>query len=327
MSSFEDFPMIDVQKMNDTEVRLFALLFNLIREPNGISFQRFRNIMPRYYHNEDIESDRKKLYRDLNQLKSMGFNIKVLQFGYQSEDYFPYYLEKESIERMLKFNQEELEFLSDSLYEEENSSELISLAQKLFSNQPELFSFPPIAQKKQNTDEVSSILEKLIQSIKDKRPITITYGSDEKERTIEPYRLVRKNTVDFYLIAYDRQKKSLRRFIIPKLNIKKESKEDFISNLKLNDKDLNFHPLGVQSHEETTYKFCISKSFEDHWMHFLQGFPFLKDGDEYSITTTNKQSLFHYFINSSACLESSDANWKKDFYQYLEDWSQTYQLV
>lgn len=64
----------------------------------------------------------------------MGFNIKVANFGYQSEDHFPYYLEKESLESVLKFSDEELEFLSRKLCEVENQDNetLLSLSQKLF---------------------------------------------------------------------------------------------------------------------------------------------------------------------------------------------------
>ncbi|MCG6139382.1 helix-turn-helix transcriptional regulator [Leptospira mtsangambouensis] len=330
MTSFEDFPMIEVKKMNETEVRLFALLFNLLREPKGISFQKFRNIMPRFYKNEDIESDRKKLYRDLNQLKTLGFNIKVAQFGYQSEDYFPYYLEKESIDRTLKFTKEELEYLSKVLFATEPSQEGISLSQKLFSHHLDLI--PKFAKQPKENIELddtpdSSHTEKILQAIKDKRALTIQYGFEEKERTIEPYRLVRKNTTDFYLLAYDRGKKSLRRFILPKITVKKESKEEFHSNLKITKEDLNFHPLLLSKHPEIEIPIQIHPEYEDRWKLFLEGASFEKVENEYRVKTTNQNALFQFFVLSPEALVVTSEDWKKTFQSYTKHWEDLYQFV
>ncbi|MCW7469814.1 helix-turn-helix transcriptional regulator [Leptospira kanakyensis] len=330
MGSFEDFPMIEVKKMNETEVRLFALLFNLLREPKGISFQKFRNIMPRFYKNEDIESDRKKLYRDLGQLKSLGFNIKVAQFGYQSEDHFPYYLEKESIDRSLKFTKEELEYLSKVLFVTEPSPEGISLSQKLFSHNLDLI--PKFAKQPKEADgseetQDSSHTEKILQAIKDKRALTIQYGYDSGERIIEPYRLVRKNTTDFYLLAFDRGKKSLRRFILPKIVVKKESKEEFLSNLKITNDDLNFHPLLLKKHAELEFSFQIHPDYEDRWKLFLEGVRFQKQENEYKISTTNQNALFQFFVLSPEALVKSSEVWKESFLTYTKQWETLYQFV
>ncbi|MBM9549011.1 WYL domain-containing protein [Leptospira sp. 201903074] len=330
MASFEDFPMIEVKKMNETEVRLFALLFNLLREPKGISFQKFRNIMPRFYKNEDRESDRKKLYRDLNQLKNLGFNIKVAQFGYQSEDYFPYYLEKESIDRTLKFTKEELEYLSQVLFAQEPTFEGLSLSQKLFSHHLDLI---PKFAKQPKEEAVSEEIpdtantEKILQAIKDKRALTIQYGFDANERIIEPYRLVRKNTTDFYLLAYDRGKKSLRRFILPKITVKKESKEEFQSNLKITNQDLNFHPLLLTKHPEIEIPFQINPDYEDRWKLFLEGASFEKASDEYRVRTTNQNALFQFFVLSPEALVSTSEDWKKNFQSYTKHWEDLYQFV
>lgn len=330
MTSFEDFPMIEVKKMNETEVRLFALLFNLLREPKGISFQKFRNIMPRFYKNEDIESDRKKLYRDLNQLKSLGFNIKVAQFGYQSEDYFPYYLEKESIDRTLKFTKEELEYLSQVLFATEPSTEGISLSQKLFSHHldliPKFAKQPKVNSETEETFD-SSHTEKILQAIKDKRALTIQYGFEEKERTIEPYRLVRKNTTDFYLLAFDRGKKSLRRFILPKITVKKESKEEFQSNLKITKEDLNFHPLLLSKHPESEITIQIHPEYEDRWKLFLEGSNFEKVNNEYRVRTTNQNALFQFFVLSPEALVATSEVWKETFQSYTNQWEKLYQFV
>ncbi|TGL44826.1 helix-turn-helix transcriptional regulator [Leptospira perdikensis] len=330
MTSFEDFPMIEVKKMNETEVRLFALLFNLLREPKGISFQKFRNIMPRFYKNEDIESDRKKLYRDLNQLKSLGFNIKVAQFGYQSEDYFPYYLEKESIQKSLKFTKEELEYLSQVLFATEPTQESFSLSQKLFSHHLDLiprFAKQPKEESESAETPDSSHTEKILQAIKDKRALTVQYGYDPSERVIEPYRLVRKNTTDFYLLAYDRGKKSLRRFILPRIVVKKESKEEFLSNLKITNPDLNFHPLLLKKHPEIEIPFQIHPDYEDRWKLFLEGASFEKVRDEYLVKTTNQNALFQFFVLSPEALVSSSEVWNKNFLSYTKHWEDLYQFV
>ncbi|TGL59996.1 helix-turn-helix transcriptional regulator [Leptospira jelokensis] len=330
MASFEDFPMIEVKKMNETEVRLFSLLFNLLREPKGISFQKFRNIMPRFYKNEDIESDRKKLYRDLNQLKSLGFNIKVAQYGYQSEDFFPYYIEKESIDRSLKFSKEELEYLSKSLYSAELTKELISLSQKLFSYHLDLIpnqTKHPVTHDSDETNVDTSNTEKILQAIKDKRAITIVYGYDEKERTIEPYRLVRKHTTDFYVLAYDRGKKSLRRFILPKITVKKETKEEFFSNLKITNEDLNFHPLSLKTHDEMEILFQIHPEYEDRWKLFLEGAKFETIENQYKVFTTNQNALFQFFVILPEALVEASASWKDRFANHLQEWENLYQFV
>ncbi|TGL55956.1 WYL domain-containing protein [Leptospira kemamanensis] len=330
MASFEDFPMIEVKKMNETEVRLFSLLFNLLREPKGISFQKFRIIMPRFYKNEDIESDRKKLYRDLNQLKSLGFNIKVAQYGYQSEDFFPYYIEKESIDRSLKFSKEELEYLSKSLYAAELTKELVSLSQKLFSFHLDLIPNGSKQTLKSESDENSvdtSNTEKILQAIKDKRAITIVYGYDEKERTIEPYRLVRKHTTDFYVLAYDRGKKSLRRFILPKITVKKETKEEFFSNLKITNEDLNFHPLSLKTHPEMEILFQIHPEYEDRWRSFLEGARYEIVDHQYKVFTTNQNALFQFFVILPEALVESSSTWKEKFANHLQEWENLYQFV
>ncbi len=330
MISEDDFPMIEVKKMNETEVRLFALLFNLLKEPKGISFQRFRKIMPRYYRNEDIDSDRKKLYRDLGQLKSMGFNIKVANFGFQSEDHFPYYLEKESLDSVLKFSTEELEFLSRKLCETENQDNetLLSLSQKLFSKNLELYpkGIKINKRKKESDTNEETDLIKVIQSIKDKRALVIRYGG--KERIIEPYRLIRKNSEDFYLLAYDRSRKNLRRFILPRIEVKKDLREDFISNKKITDRDMNFHPLGFDVHEEEKLQISVANHYSDSLETFLNGYPYSLEENTFTIQTTNKSALFPFFTKYPDALQTSAENpFCVSFQNHLKQILETYKSV
>ncbi|WP_411823623.1 helix-turn-helix transcriptional regulator [Leptospira sp. 'Mane'] len=332
MISEDDFPMIEVKKMNETEVRLFALLFNLLKEPKGISFQRFRKIMPRYYHNEDIDSDRKKLYRDLGQLKSMGFNIKVANFGFQSEDHFPYYLEKESLESVLKFSKEELEFLSYKLCEVENQDNevLLSLSQKLFSKNLDLYpkGIKINKRKKESDTNEDSDLLKIIQSIKDKRALVIRYGKDGKERIIEPYRLIRKNSEDFYLLAYDRTRKNLRRFILPRIEVKKDLREDFISNKKISDRDTNFHPLGFDVHDEERLQFSVANHYIDSLETFLNGYQYSLEENTFTILTTNRSALFPFFTKYPDALQISSENPFSAYFQnHIKQILETYKSV
>lgn len=329
MANEDEFPMIEVMKMNDTEVRLFALLFHLVRYPNGLSFQRLRNIMPRYYKNEDIESDRKKLYRDLNQLKSLGFNIKVAQFGYQSEDHYPYYLEKDSIDKTLNFSENELVALSELFFAEPSTKPLQSLGQKLFSRDIHLF--PKNLLKIQQTDETktqdSTDIEKIIQAIKDKRAISIIYGFSNSERVIEPYRLIRKNAEDFYLIAYDRSREAIRRFVLPRIKVKRETKEDFISNKKLQIGDLNFHPLQLQVHDSESFLFEVHESYLDRWLQFLNGSNYEKIDQRFKVITTNKTALFNFYLQTPDIFLSADSKWQKELEQYLSELKKQYELV
>jgi predicted DNA-binding transcriptional regulator YafY len=327
--SDDDFPMIEVKKMNETETRLFALLFNLMKEPKGISFQRFRKIMPRYYHNEDIDSDRKKLYRDLGQLKSMGFNIKVANFGFQSEDHYPYYLEKETLDQILKFTKPELEYLSILLCSQSNfeNEVLLSLSQKLFSKSIELYpkGIKIHRQKISDSKETDSDLTKIIQALKDKRALVITYGRDKKERTIEPYRLIRKRSEDFYLLAFDRSKKDLRRFILPRIRINKELKEDFISQKKITSDDLNFHPLAFVKGLSDKYTLEISPTYLESFLHYLRDFDYKKEDRMITIQTSNPEALFPFFLKSPEALqEGSSPGFKASYKKYLQSLAENY---
>ncbi len=331
--SEDDFPMIEVKKMNETEIRLFALLFNLMKEPKGISFQSFRKMMPRYYRNQDIDSDRKKLYRDLNQLKSMGFNIKVANFGFQSEDHYPYYLQKESLDQLFKFTKQELEYLSLFLCAETNfeNEVLLSLSQKLFSKHLELYprGIKIHHLKKSEQDGSESDLTKIIQALKDKRALVIQYGRDVQERIIEPYRLIRKNSEDFYLLAYDRSKKDLRRFILPKLKVKKELREDFISSKKLTDKDLNFHPLVFEKGEIVSIVLEISPLYKDSFLNFLEGYPYHLENNCVHLSTSNLEALFPFFLKSPQALlsEQTSPHFYSELKKFLDSMNEIYSIA
>ncbi|GBF50046.1 WYL domain protein [Leptospira ryugenii] len=325
----EDFDFLDVKKMNETEVRLFNLLFNLIKEPKGISFQKIRRLLPRHYHNEDIESDRKKLYRDLNQLKSLGFNIKVSSFGYQSEDLYPYYIEKESATQTLRLDESELRFLSLRLSREDLSQDenLRSLAQKLFYGHLDLFpkGAKPFSAPASKNKEEESNLSKILQALKDKRAISILYGWDTKERIIEPYRLIRKKTEDVYLLAYDRGKKEIRTFVISRIVVKRELKEEFLSNLKISQSDTNLQPLSFHFHDKKRIRLSIQESYLESFIQSLQAYPYQIQDNILEIETTNEEALFPFFLKYPEALQKdSDPIFIKNFQTYTNQLLESY---
>ena len=76
---------IDPKPINETEERQLSLLLNLIRNRQGLSFVQLRQIMKEYYSNSNLESDQKKLQRDIDELKENGSNPKK-EIVYKSED-------------------------------------------------------------------------------------------------------------------------------------------------------------------------------------------------------------------------------------------------
>ena len=85
MKEKDDLPLgIDPKPINETEERQLSLLLNLIRSRQGLSFLQIRQIMKEYYSNSNIESDQKKLQRDIDELKENGFSIKFYKVFHES---------------------------------------------------------------------------------------------------------------------------------------------------------------------------------------------------------------------------------------------------
>ena len=76
---------LPIPKITSKERRTLELLFNLLKYTNGISFEKIRRLMPEHYSNETIESDQKKLRRDIDVLESQGITIKFYTDNYSGE--------------------------------------------------------------------------------------------------------------------------------------------------------------------------------------------------------------------------------------------------
>ena len=207
---------------------------------------------------------------------------------------------------------------------------LLSLSQKIFSKNLELYpkGIKFRRQKTSDADEETDGLSKIIQALKDKRALVINYGRDKKDRIIEPYRLVRKNSDDFYLLAYDRSKKDLRRFILPRLTVKKELREDFLSQKKITANDLNFHPLAFTKGEATILKLEISPLYIESFQNFLQEFSFHQEDRFFTLTTSNPEALYPFFLKSPNALgDGSSESFRLGYKKFLHSINEMYTFV
>lgn len=208
----EDFP-IPVKEAGKTESRLSALLFNLLTRHSPMSFTKIRSLLPDHYQNlENPDSDRKKLFRDIEELGELGFLVRSTQEGY--------ILDRNVSNRELRLDKEELSVLAETIlrsYQETPSLELYSLSQKLFEGKLDVYPELETDLKTQkNLSQVEGnvseeLLKKLLEALKIKSPVQFLYYKTFPEETYkveaDPIRLIRKNSEDYYLLAYDRKKK------------------------------------------------------------------------------------------------------------------------
>lgn len=315
---------IPIQRLNPTESRVFALLFLLFKESKGLSFQSIRNKMSHYYNNPEFSSDRKKFQRDLDELRSLGFNIKVATYGFEAEDQYLYYLVKRSIDQEILFSPEELDWLSKQLVaaEDQNAYVLFFLAEKLLANN--LDSFPEnFIHSRRFLQKVDTSIPDLLQAIRDKSPISIQYADSKRDRWIEPYRLVRKGIQDFYLLAYDVEKKATRHFQIGRIRISKISRETFISNLKPKDLEPRLHPLLLHFHEVVQISVKISPNFTKYFELFLQDLPCQTEDSWYTFHCSNRSALFPLFSKYPGMVEDiKPQNFIRELNQYKKEWAE-----
>ena len=74
-------------KRKSANLSLFA---QLDTNRQGLSFVQLRQIMKEYYSNSNLESDQKKLQRDIDELKENGFSIKFYKVSHDSMEYNVY---------------------------------------------------------------------------------------------------------------------------------------------------------------------------------------------------------------------------------------------
>ncbi|AOP35428.1 transcriptional regulator [Leptospira tipperaryensis] len=304
----EDFP-IPVKEAGKTESRLSALLFNLLNHHSPMSFTKIRSLLPDHYQNlENPDSDRKKLSRDVEELGELGFFVRSTQEGYV--------LDRNVSNRELKLEKDELQVLAEMIlrfYQESPSLELYSLSQKLFEGKLDVYPELEMDLKTQKTlsqNESSSaeeILKKLLESLKTKSPIQFLYYKTFPEETyrveVDPIRLIRKNSEDYYLLAYDRKKKERRRFIIPKISklesiaenslyqpqgLKKEISQDWVLHSAL----FQVHaPIEVELICDPEFSYKIRNAISEiPYEEFTRG--------SFRLKITNQEGLFPFLIEA-----------------------------
>lgn len=317
MNDKEDIELgIDPKPINETEERQLSLLLNLIRNRQGLSFVQLRQIMKEYYSNSNLESDQKKLQRDIDELKENGFSIKFYKVSHDSMEYNVYKMDDSQRDARIQMTEEELRkfsYLVLKKSEEGASNELFTASQKIFSRNLQHF---PVLKKRNPTEgiaeaddnnEISQILYKIMSAIKNKTPLRIDYfknnPKDSSQREVEPLQIIKRNSEDFYLIVYDREKKQKRRFLIPKILKISEMSGEFLFNGKVNENDLNYHALNFNIHEAESLE--ITCSLENSWKleKFLYPHPFKKVGDTFLLTTTNRSALFNFILKEKDCIE------------------------
>ena len=317
MKDKEDIELgIDPKPINETEERQLSLLLNLIRNRQGLSFVQLRQIMKEYYSNSNLESDQKKLQRDIDELKENGFSIKFYKVSHDSMEYNVYKMDDSQRDARIQMTEEELRkfsYLVLKKSEEGASNELFTASQKIFSRNLQHF---PVLKKRNPTEgiaeaddnnEISQILYKIMSAIKNKTPLRIDYfknnPKDSSQREVEPLQIIKRNSEDFYLIVYDREKKQKRRFLIPKILKISEMSGEFLFNGKVNENDLNYHALNFNIHEAESLE--ITCSLENSWKleKFLYPHPFKKVGDTFLLTTTNRSALFNFILKEKDCIE------------------------
>jgi predicted DNA-binding transcriptional regulator YafY len=317
MNDKEDIELgIDPKPINETEERQLSLLLNLIRNRQGLSFVQLRQIMKEYYSNSNLESDQKKLQRDIDELKENGFSIKFYKVSHESMEYNVYKMDDSQRDARIQMTEEELRkfsYLVLKKSEEGASNELFTASQKIFSRNLQHF---PVLKKRNPTEgiaeaddnnEISQILYKIMSAIKNKTPLRIDYfknnPKDSSQREVEPLQIIKRNSEDFYLIVYDREKKQKRRFLIPKILKISEMSGEFLFNGKVNENDLNYHALNFNIHEAESLE--ITCSLENSWKleKFLYPHPFKKVGDTFLLSTTNRSALFNFILKEKDCIE------------------------
>lgn len=327
-----------IPPINEKERRTLELLFNLLRFQNGLSLDKIRKLMPAHYNNENLESDQKKLRRDIKLLASEGFTIKFYADNYIGEKNI-YKLLKSPLDKEIKFTPRELETLSIILTSEMKynySDELLFACQKIFHKNLEYFpdtrEIQVVAQRREEMQKEQEIFFSLLHAVRDRKPIKISYykqlPEDTEEREIDPMVILRRNSMDFYLIAFDRIKKAKRRFIIPKILRITELEGDFLKSDSIITKDdYNFHALAFNVHPPEILELSCEKSLIWKLKNFLSPHPYQEKNDVISLTTTNRSALFSFLLKECDVVQSINSRvFLDEFVEYLSNMKKSYSM-
>ncbi len=331
-----------IPPIGNKERRTLELLFNLIRFPNGLSFESIKRLMPFHYNNENLDSDQRKLRRDIDTLESQGVAIKFYSDNYFGEKNI-YKIVNSPLNREIIFNKEELMNLSVIIakeMEDSYSEDLLIACQKIF--QKNLDIFPKFEKKEgEREKEINSEKEKteknlfhtLLQVVKDRKPIKILYFKDfpetATERSIDPLFILKRNSLDFYLIGYDRDKREIRRYIIPKILRITILEGDLIKKSgTLKEEDLNYHPLAFKIHESKQITFKCDPDLIWKLINFIYPHPYIKNNNKITINTTNLSALYPFYVKDSDCIINTDSSeFISGLKNYIKDLQNTYNAI
>ncbi|MGJ4745299.1 helix-turn-helix transcriptional regulator [Leptospira sp. SA-E8] len=293
---------IEPREMNPTEYRLLTLLFNFFRFPDGITLSSLRKIMEGFYDNENRDSDRRKLSRDIEELGALGFHIKY--YPQKNGKDFVYVLVKDPLSKTLEFSEEELREISALLlkgYSEAPKYELYTAARKIFAGDLEYF--PEMTENpEENSEELGETAFQILEALKNHTPIRIkyykTFPEDFYLKEADPIRLIRKGGQDHYLLAYDREEKTKKRFVLPKIlsvellqgdplyqarGAKKETEEDLIIHAGL-------FPV----HEPKNVEWICKEEGLVKAKLFLTGIKYTETKNKLSFQSTNLEGLLPF---------------------------------
>jgi predicted DNA-binding transcriptional regulator YafY len=327
---------INPKKINETEARQLALVLNLLRNPGGLNFKRIRNLMADFYQNPVEESDQKKLHRDIEELSNLGFSIKFYRVSESSDNLYKIDIPVE--EKKLQFSKDELATLSVTILSsgpEEFSNELYTACQKIFHQNMHLFPFQsskPQKSAKELDPSSNQCFLQILKAIKTTTPLKITYfkntPEDKTDKEIDPIHITKRNHNDFYLIAYDRQKKEKRRYLIPKILKVQELGGEYILSHKIQKEDLNYHALNFRITDNTTIKLKTEPRLNWKLENYLHPHPFEKIENTYIIQTSNPRAIFGFLWKEpNVVKEILPEKLFHEFLQYLESMHTFYEEV
>lgn len=315
---------IDPYPLNETESRLITLLFNLLKYPSGLTYDSIRLYMKEHYNNDKIDSDQKKLHRDMEELGKLGFPAYV-----RKEDN-TYHVKFQINETKFKFSKEELQAISQSLIhqipEDKITPDVYSLAQKIFGSEWNLYpewnlNFTKTLKDFEQKDS-ETIIETLLFCIKNKIPVRISYerriGLPES-KDLDVIQLIKKNSSDFYLYAYDRTKKDYRNYLIPCIQKIYKLESSFIKDHKPSLSFENLHPLMIPKNPDTKIEVTIQINHIDNWENFISGLTYEKDRNNYVLTIRNLESFYTYLLkHGSYFISLQPSSISKTYLEFLD---------
>ncbi|PJZ64979.1 WYL domain-containing protein [Leptospira wolffii] len=325
-------PEIEPREMNPTEYRLLTLLFHFFRFPDGLTLSSLRKIMEGFYDNENKDSDRRKLSRDIEELESLGFHIKY--YPQKNGKDFVYVLSKDPLSKSLQFSEEELREISALLlkgFSESPKYELYTAARKIFAG--DLSYYPELGDSASDSEEeAGETAFAVLDALKNKVPIRIRYYKNFPEdsylREVDPIRLIRKRGSDHYLLAYDREDKERKRFILPKIQSVEVLQGDFLYQSKgakrETEEDLIVHAALFPVHGPKEVQWICKEEGLVKTKLFLSGIEYKEEGNRLSFRSTNLEGLLPFLWRWPEAIETISPPELNELYQ--NSIKQTYKL-